>query len=119
MRGSLIRSEFARFWSALRGPPVGLRWIVGRIGRWKPCSGGFLPDMKLVAEGANAFGFNGRAVPFFFRVRTQVEELERAVFEPLDELPIAAAHARTGCATLVAIVRIMPEESALGQRFSG
>src|SRR5579883_549573 len=37
-----------------------------------------------------------------------------AVFEKLDELPIAETHSRSGAAALIAVMRIMPEKRTLG-----
>src|SRR5215469_1224174 len=47
------------------------------------------------------------------RVFGEVEELQAAVFVKFDQLPIAEADGSGGSASLIAVVRIMPEQRAL------
>ena len=65
------------------------------------------------AEVLGAVGVLRGEVCFFSGVGGKVEQLHAVVLDPVDEFPVADAHAAARAAAVVAIVRKVPEEGLL------
>src|SRR5215470_6585575 len=94
-------------------------WIL----RWRLRAGFRAPRFKLRVQLLDTRGLLSGDVVLFVRVIRQIEQLQLAVLEPFDQLPIAVADRAHRRAALIAVMRVMPKErsrlepTAFEQRF--
>src|SRR5689334_4111710 len=74
------------------------------------------PVRQLLPERRRLLRLERGQVPLLARIGGEVVQLDLAVLEPLDELPIPGPERARGTAPLVAVVRVMPVERALRDR---
>src|SRR5579859_2054280 len=90
-----------------------------RIGHRHLGAHGAAPVRQLLSERGGLLRLRGGQIPLLSGVGREIEELDSAVLEPLDQLPGPRAQGSGGAASLVAVVRIVPVEGAVREAPAG
>ena len=77
------------------------------------------PGGKLGLHGPGPRGLAGCQVPPLVGVLSQIVQFQAIVLEPFDQLPVAVPDRAGGRASLVAVVRVVPEQGASVERAAG
>ena len=71
----------------------------------------FAPLVYLATQFLHLFGHDVGEVVLLPEVFREVEQVDRAVFEPLDQFPIAAANRTERTAAIASVVGLVPKQS--------
>src|SRR5262249_33779537 len=80
------------------------------IFRWRLRARFRAPSFQLRVQRLDTRGLLSGDVVLFVRVIRQIEQLQLAVLEPFDQLPIAVADRAHRRAALIAVMRVVPKE---------
>ena len=87
-----------------------------RVLRGKSGTGGLEPGVELGTQGLDAVRFGARNILLLARIGGQVVQFVAAVLVVVDQLPVVLGDDRGRLAALVAVVRVVPEQRAVGDR---